>query len=207
MVGGGGSAKMAPSLKSVTHILQWWNMAQLYLTWRRPKKYMNHVTLPPGFCWHQHFLPEISKFCYIRKYRYRFHFCKKLEILLTFFEYLKKFLINVVTILIMPAKLATLGLLKIKIFWSKGYDVIIPGYDVTDKIWLRDLRYIVDLIMWPKFGNSSISMRSYHNLNFIRIWKEKPLFFEGWPWLKFNNLGLALGMALKFYTGLAKGLK
>ena len=39
-----------------------------------------------------------------------------------------------VTILIMPAKLATLGLLKIKIFWSKGYDVIIPGYDVTDKI-------------------------------------------------------------------------
>ena len=129
--GGGGSAKMAPSLKSVTHILQWWNMAQLYLTWRWPKKYMNHVTLPPGFCLHQHFLSEISN---IRKYRYRFHFCKKLEILLTFFEYLKKFLINVVTILIMPAKLATLGLLKIKIFWSKGYDVIIPGYDVTDKI-------------------------------------------------------------------------
>ena len=31
---------------SVTHILQWWNLAQLYLTQRRSKKYMNHVTYP-----------------------------------------------------------------------------------------------------------------------------------------------------------------
>ena len=29
---------------SVTHILQWWNLVQLYLTQRRSKKYMNHVT-------------------------------------------------------------------------------------------------------------------------------------------------------------------
>ena len=34
------------SLKSLTHILQWWNLAQLYLTQRRCKKYMNHVTYP-----------------------------------------------------------------------------------------------------------------------------------------------------------------
>ena len=33
------------------------------------------------------------------------------------------------------------------------------------------------------------------------------LSFEGWLWFKFNNLGLALGMNLKFYTSLAKGLK
>ena len=26
------------------------------------------------FCWHQHFSPEISKFCYIKKYRYRLDF-------------------------------------------------------------------------------------------------------------------------------------
>ena len=32
-------------------------------------------------------------------------------------------------------------------------------------------------------------------------------FFEGCVWFKFNNLGLALGMTLKFYTSLAKGLK
>ena len=28
---------------------------------------------PLEFCWHKHFLPEISKFCYIKKCRYRFH--------------------------------------------------------------------------------------------------------------------------------------
>ena len=49
--------------------------------------------------------------------------------------------------------------------------------------------------------------RSYHNLNFIRIWPEKPLFFERWSWFKFNNVGLALGTSLKFYTSLSKGLK
>ena len=35
----------------------------------------------------------------------------------------------------------------------------------------------------------------------------KNSFFEEWPWFKFNNLGLALGMALKFYTNVAKRLK
>ena len=33
-----GGGKKAPSLKSVTHILQWWNLAQLYITQRRSKK-------------------------------------------------------------------------------------------------------------------------------------------------------------------------
>ena len=50
--------------------------------------------------------------------------------------------------------------------------------------------------------------RSYHNLSFIRIWREKILFvFEGCFWFKFNNLELALGMAWKFYTSVAKDLK
>ena len=35
----------------------------------------------------------------------------------------------------------------------------------------------------------------------------KATFFEGWSWFKFNNLGLALGMTLKFYTSVTKGLK
>ena len=34
----------------------------------------------------------------------------------------------------------------------------------------------------------------------------KNSFFEGWSWFKFNNLGLALGTNLKFYTSVAKGL-
>ena len=36
---------------------------------------------------------------------------------------------------------------------------------------------------------------------------QKKQFFEGCFWFKFNNLGLALGMALKFNTNLAERLK
>ena len=36
--------------------------------------------------------------------------------------------------------------------------------------------------------------------------REKP-FFEGWSWFKFNNLGLEVGMDLKFYTSVALGFK
>ena len=43
--------------------------------------------------------------------------------------------------------------------WNKGYDVIISVHDVLNKILSRDLNYIVDAVMWPKFGNCSISMR------------------------------------------------
>ena len=35
----------------------------------------------------------------------------------------------------------------------------------------------------------------------------KKNFFEGCSWFKFNNLGLELGMALKFYISVAKGVK
>ena len=59
----------------------------------------------------------------------------------------------------MSVKLATLGLLKIKVLFNKGYDVIISVHDVTNKILLRDSNYIVDVVMWSKFGNSSVSMR------------------------------------------------
>ena len=44
---------------------------------------------------------------------------------------------NMVTILMMSAKFATLALLKITVFSMKG----------------------VDVDMWPKFGNSSYSIR------------------------------------------------
>ena len=61
--------------------------------------------------------------------------------------------------LMMSAKLATLSLLKLKVFWNKGYDDIISVYDVTNKILSRDSNYIVEVVMRPKFGNSSVSMR------------------------------------------------
>ena len=61
-----------------------------------------------------------------------------------------------VTILMMLAKITTQSLLKIRVFCNNGYDVIISVDDVT-KIVSRDSNYIIDLIMWPKFGNCSIS--------------------------------------------------
>ena len=64
-----------------------------------------------------------------------------------------------VTILMISAKMATPGLLKIRVFWNVGYDIIIPVHDVTNKILLRDSNYIVDVVMWPKFSNSSSSIR------------------------------------------------
>ena len=47
----------------------------------------------------------------------------------------------------MSAKLATPGLLKIKIFRNKGYNVIIPDYHVTNKILSRDSDYFVNVVI------------------------------------------------------------
>ena len=58
----------------------------------------------------------------------------------------------------MSAKLATLGLLKIMVSWFKYYDVIIPVQVNTKKVLSRNLNYIVDVVTWPKFGNSTISV-------------------------------------------------
>ena len=61
--------------------------------------------------------------------------------------------------------------------------------------------------MRPKFGNSSISMREVIITSILQRFDLKNQFFEVCYWFKFNNLELALGMALKFYTSVAKGLK
>ena len=52
-----------------------------------------------------------------------------------------------VTILVMLAKLATPGLLKIKIFRNKAYDVIISDYYVTNEILSCDSNHIENVIM------------------------------------------------------------
>ena len=62
------------------------------------------------------FSPEISKFCYIKKYRYRLHFSTEFLVILDFPQSLKICLINLVIILMVSAKMATQGLLKITVF-------------------------------------------------------------------------------------------
>ena len=129
---GRGVAKRPLSLKSVTHILEWWNLAQLHLTYRGPKKHKDRVT---------HHLSSADISIFHRKSLifviarntdkdciliHNFYF-------LTFFESLKVVLKNMVAILMISAKLVTLGLLKTNVFWNKDYCVIISVHYVNTK--------------------------------------------------------------------------
>ena len=71
--GGGGGAKKPPLLK-ICHTHPTMMKLKLYLTQRTSKKDMNHVAHPLSSDGISIFSPEISKFCYIQKYRYRLHF-------------------------------------------------------------------------------------------------------------------------------------
>ena len=108
---------------------------------------MNHVTYPLSSADISIFSLKIRKFFYIKKYRYKMYFDSLFLILSTFLESLKIVLINMVTTLVISAKMAALGLLKIKVFWNKGYRVIIAVHDVTCKVLSRDSTYIVDVVM------------------------------------------------------------
>ena len=52
-----------------------------------------------------------------------------------------------VTILMMSAKMANPGLLKIRVLWKKGCDVLFSVHDVTNKFLSRDSKYIIDAII------------------------------------------------------------
>ena len=90
---------------------------------------------------------------------------------------------------------------------KKGYDVAISVYEDTNKILSVYSNHIANVVMWPKFGNSSASMRE---VSWPQLYKDlswKNTFFAEWSWFNFNNFGLALSTALKFYTSVAKGLQ
>ena len=48
-----------------------------------------------------------------------------------------------VAVLMMSAKLATLGLLKIKVFWNKGYEVISMGFEGNIFPWSHQQNFIM----------------------------------------------------------------
>ena len=81
--------------------------------------------------------------------------------------------------LIMSAKVVPPGLLKIKIFQNESYDIIIPDYDFINKILSRDSDYIVEVVMWPKFGNSSISTREVIITSISEAFDQKKHFLWG----------------------------
>ena len=106
---------------------------------------------------------------------------------------------SVTAILVMPTELVTVGVFKIKVFCNEGYDIVISVSGVINKTFSRASNYIVDLGMWPKFGNSNISMREV-------VITRKTDFLRGGLW-SCSILGQMLSMALRVYGSVAKGLK
>ena len=52
-----------------------------------------------------------------------------------------------VTVWMMSPKMATVGLLKMRVFLNKGYGVIFSAHDVTNKFLSHDSNYIIDVFM------------------------------------------------------------
>ena len=147
------------SLKSVTHILQWWNLTELYLTQRKSKKYMNHVTHSLNSADISFFHRKSANFAISRNTDIDCISIHNFYLFWLFLILYRFFVINMVKILMMSTKMATLGLLKMKVFWNKGYYVICFAYDVAIKILSHDSNCIGDVVMWSKFGNPSICIR------------------------------------------------
>ena len=55
--------------------------------------------------------------------------------------------VTLVAILMISGKLATLDLLRTKVFSNKGFDIIASFHDITSKILSRDSNYILDVVM------------------------------------------------------------
>ena len=150
---------------------------------------MIHMTRPFSYIEITIFPPKISKLCYMKKYRYSLHFDTSFLILLTFWAFKGKGCLNIVTILMISA--------------NKDYGVIISVHEVNNRISSRDSNYIIGVVMWPKFSHSIISKRDVIITSFLLGLLDQTVFFQRF-WFKFNNLGLALNMALKTYPSVEK---
>ena len=85
----------------------------------------------------------------------------------------------------MPAELATPGFLKTKYLEITGSDVTTSFHDATHKNLSRSSNYIVDVVMWPNFADSSIFMREViitqivSEIQISEIFDQKTRFFLG----------------------------
>ena len=72
------------------------------------------------------------------------------------FVSLRFLLIDEISTLMISAKLATLSLLKIQVFWSKGYGVIISVHDITKNYHVTQI--ILQMLPWFSFNNLSLTI-------------------------------------------------
>ena len=174
---------------------------------------MNHVTHLLSSAVIRIFLPKISNFCYIKKFRYWLHFDIQFLVLLTFFESLR--------IKVFWKKVMTLGSIleskdmhvisfrkrakkclkrakKSKIFENfgknlqKGPGLINSVHKITNKILSCDSNYIVDVTMWSKF----CKIEKLFMIMIIRIWPKKLTSSRG----DLDSSSKIWGMDFKFYT-------
>ena len=82
-------------------------------------------------------------------------------------------------VLMTSAKIATIGFLKEKAFWSKVNDVKISVQDFTNKILSCDSNYITDVVIWSKFGNYSIFLREVIITSVLEGFDQKNNFLRG----------------------------
>ena len=78
---------------------------------------------------------------------------------------------KMVIVLMMPAKLASLGIFRIKLCWDKSYE--------DNKNLLHDSNYIADVVMRPTSGNSSISVEEVIINSILQGSHQKNDFFWG----------------------------
>ena len=97
-------------------------------------------------------------------------------------------MINIVAILMISANLATISFLQIKPFWNEGFGVITFAHDLNNKILWCDSNYTVDVVLWPKFGNSSVEPREVVKTTLTRKWN-----FVNWE--SFSRLVIELKKA------------
>ena len=109
---GGGGVQKGPLPKTCHTYPTMMKLGTVIPYLKKIQKLYESRDTPLEFCWHQHFLPEINKFCYIKKYRYRFH----LDTYFLTLESIRIVLINMVKILLMSAKMTTPGLFKLRNF-------------------------------------------------------------------------------------------
>lgn len=85
--------------------------------------------------------------------------------------------------------MATLGLLKIKVYLYKGYDAIIYVNDVANKISSHESNRIIDVVIWPNFHNFSIATREVIITSILHGFDQKNQLL--WAVVLVHPLGMA----------------
>ena len=161
--GGGGEGAKSPSLCKIFHTYsKVLKLGTVIPCLKRKQKIYESCDPPLQLSWYQHLFIGNQQILLFQKIQIQIVFWYIISSSFNIFWVLKEFFNrNGYNFQQWSAKLAAPGLLKVKKFRSKSYDVLIPDYDVISKISSRESNYIVVVVMWPKFGSSSISMKEF----------------------------------------------